>query len=154
YPPSSHKETGEPIRWKVFTHPADVALTDLQRAVREVAAAALLARHWPLKGKRDDAAMALSGSLVRAGWDTERASNLVEAVAVAAGDEQYRMRAGKADPTARKVEDGKKVTGWPTLAKLLGPRGEEVVRRVREWLGLAKAPKKVRTLEPYQPFPV
>jgi DNA polymerase I-like protein with 3'-5' exonuclease and polymerase domains len=158
YPPSTHKDTGELIAWDRFTEPAEVALDDLRRAVRELAAASLLARHWPVKGSRDKAAMALSGGLVRAGWSEEKISRFVEAVAVVASDEQSRMRAGKAGPTARKVEDGKKATGWPKLAKILGDSGEAVVRRVREWLGLvrpqAAAGKRVRTVEPYRPFPV
>jgi DNA polymerase I-like protein with 3'-5' exonuclease and polymerase domains len=161
YPPSAHKETGELIAWDRFTEPAEVALGDLRQAVGELAAATLLARHWPCKGSRDAAAMALSGGLVRAGWPEEKVSRFVEAVAVAAGDEQARMRAGKAGPTAQKVEDGKKVTGWPKLAEVLGDCGEAVVRRVREWLGLVRPPAapgaaatKVRALEPYRPFPV
>src|SRR5262249_54461843 len=101
-------------------------------------AASLLARHWPAKGSRDAAALALSGGLVRAGWPEEEVSRFVEAVAVAAGDEESRMRAGKAGPTARKVEDGKKVTGWPRVGGLLVGDGLEVVRRVREWLGMGR----------------
>ena len=61
YPPSTHDITGEPIQWELFTDPAEVPLADLQRAVREVAAVTLLARHWPAKGGRDTAHMALSG---------------------------------------------------------------------------------------------
>lgn len=68
YPPSTHQETGELITWQDFSDPAEVPLQDLQRAVRELATASLLARHWPSKGDRDKAAMALSGGLVRAGW--------------------------------------------------------------------------------------
>jgi DNA polymerase-1 len=133
YPPSSHKETGEAIVWERFTEPAEVDLADLERAVAEVAAAALLARCWPDKGSRDDAAMALTGALLRGGWSTKRTSRFVGAVALAAGDEEARARASKAEATAKKQDAGQNTTGWPTLAKLVG---DEVVQRVRQWLGL------------------
>jgi hypothetical protein len=81
YPPSTHLETGEAIEWELFTSPADVALADLQHATAELAAASLLARHWPVKGTRDKAAMALSGALLRAGWPAEKVSHFVESVA-------------------------------------------------------------------------
>jgi hypothetical protein len=137
YPPSTHKETGEAIRWdRLDGEPARVPLDQLRKAVAEVAATALLARHWPDTGTRDKAAVALSGGLTRAGWPTDKVSNFALAVAEAAEDEEARGRANKADRTAGKQEDGKKTTGWPTLAKLLRGDGEAVVRRVREWLGL------------------
>jgi hypothetical protein len=140
FPPSTHP-CGEGINWSgpLSGGPAEVELAVLLRLVREVAAAALLAQHWPSKGSRDKAALALSGGLTRAGWDEERVSRFVRAVAVAAGDEEARMRAGKAAPTARKQQDDKNTTGWPTLASLLGEFGREVVDLAREWLGLANA---------------
>jgi hypothetical protein len=153
YPPSTHKETGERITWDRFAEPAEVALTDLQQAVRELAAAALLAKHWPAKGSRDAAAMALAGGLTRAGWEEERVSEFCQSVAVAAGDEEKRMRAGKAKPTARKQADGKKTTGWPTLAELLRGDGPEVVRRVRQWLGIADKARPDIRLPVESPWP-
>jgi hypothetical protein len=135
-PPGIH-ESGESIVWNTYTQPAHVEMSELLASARAVASVAILARHWPAKGQRDRAAMALSGGLVRAGWPAERVSLFCRAVAVAAGDEEARMRASKAAPTASKQEGGRLTTGWPILAKLLGPDGGEVVARVRAWLGLA-----------------
>jgi hypothetical protein len=156
YPPSTHEDTGERITWERFTDTAEVELIALRQAVREVAAAALLARHWPRKGSRDEAAMALSGGLTRAGWDGEKVSGFCEAVAAAAGDEEAPDRAKKAKPTAKKQADGKKTTGWPRLAELLRDGGPAVVRRVRAWLGAAdKAPPEVPLpAEPPWPAPL
>jgi hypothetical protein len=137
YPPSLHKDTGERIAWERFTEPGQIKLADLQQVVGQVAAATLLARHWPAKGSRDASALALSGGLSRGGWSAEQVSRFVHAVAVAAGDEEARMRAGKAEPTARKQQKDKATTGWPKLAELLGEQGDLVVQRVREWLDLA-----------------
>jgi hypothetical protein len=80
--------------------------------------------------------MALSGGLSRVGWNEDEISHFVESVALGAGDEEFRIRASKAKPTKRKLDDGKKATGWPMLKKLLGQDGEAVVQTVREWLGL------------------
>jgi hypothetical protein len=161
YPPSSHKETGEPIAWQVFTEPAEVLLADLERDVAALAAAALLARHWPEKGSRDDAALALSGGLTRAGWAAEDVSRFLAAVATAAGDDEVRMRAAKPGGTARRLEDGKTVRGWPRFAQLLGPEGARVVQLARGWLGLPGAPggaekptTRFLAIPPYRPFPV
>jgi DNA polymerase I-like protein with 3'-5' exonuclease and polymerase domains len=163
YPPSSHKDTGERITWeRLEDGPAEVALEDLRRMVREVAACALLARHWPEKGSRDKAFMALAGGLLRAsGWDAERTARFLEALAVATDDEEARARIKKADRTAAKLEAGKKASGWPTLAGLLTDQGERVVSRVREWLGIAtpkvgNAGQQARycPLPEYVPFPL
>ena len=70
-PPSLH-ESGELCGWDEEGEPAEVDANDLFQRVHILAAAALLARHWPAKGRRHDAALALSGMLLRAGWDAER----------------------------------------------------------------------------------
>src|SRR5262249_28086925 len=82
-PPSVH-ESGEDVVWHDPREPARVRIEELHQAVREVAAAALLARHWPAKGSRQDASLALAGGLLRAGWNSERAGRFILAVAVAA----------------------------------------------------------------------
>jgi hypothetical protein len=160
YPPSIHKD-GERIEWEHYADPAQVRLSDLQLAVGKLAAAVLLARHWPSKGTRDKAAMALHGGLALAGWSVEDAEAFVEAVAVAAGDDEISMRAGKAERTAQKVKDGDRLTGWPRLMQLLGQAGEAVIRKVLDWLGIVGSSSSARTkkilprvIEPYQPFPL
>ena len=165
-PPSIHKETGENIVWHRFDQPAELPLDALRRAVSELATAALIACHWPARGSRDEAAMALHGGLIRTGWDERRVSAFVYAIAVAAQDDEPRMRAEKARGTAAKLEAGKKVTGWPKLAEVIGQDGEAIVRQAREWLGLVSLTKqqtssspaastpRPRTVPPYRPFPV
>src|SRR5262249_50970675 len=82
FPGSTHEE-GEPIEWDRSGPPAELLAEDLENAVARVGAAALLARHWPVKGSRQDAALALSGGLTRAGWAVEDVERFVEAVATA-----------------------------------------------------------------------
>src|SRR5205807_1368407 len=142
FPPSLHKETGERIAWVTFTEPAEVQLAELQRAVQELAACALLARHWPVKGTRQDAFLALAGGLLRAGWQQDWVERFVEALAVATEDEEARKRVqAVAQTAAKQVLDGK-TTGWPKLKELLGSVGKDLVSRVRSWLGRVRAPAK------------
>jgi hypothetical protein len=126
FPPSTHKDTGEAIAWESFTDPGVMKLEDLRRCVRGVAAAALLARHWPAKGTRQDAFLALAGALLRAGLDPARVERFLEAVAGATRDEEAAKRVQTVAQTARKIEAGEKVTGWPSLQELL--RGDAALR--------------------------
>jgi hypothetical protein len=151
-PPSTHP-TGERIAWRRFTEPADVPLPDLRRAARELASAVLISKHWPARGTRDRTAMALAGGLARAGWEEEKVSSFIEAVATAAGDEEAEARAKKAAPTARKQEAGEQTTGWTRLAELLQGDGAAVVRRVREWLGITDAAASDLPLPAEPPWP-
>ena len=158
FPPSTHRESGEAIGWHTWGDPATLPLDQLRQATRELAAASLIALHWPTKGTRNKAALALCGGLARAGWDEERIGRFAYAVAVAARDEQAQDRASAARGSAAKVRDDRKATGWPKLAQILGQRGEAVIRQAREWLRMAPSeaatPRRTRPAPPYTPFPV
>lgn len=132
FPPSIHP-SGEAIRWEGEGDPAEVDGRELLTQVGRLAAAALLARHWPAKGSRHDAALALAGGLLRAGWDEEAAEAFVGAVAQVAGDEEAAARPRNVSTTARRLASDGVATGWPRLAQLIDPR---VVDKVREWLGI------------------
>jgi hypothetical protein len=131
FPPSVHP-SGETISWEREDGPAGrVEPDDLEIAVARLAAAALLARHWPAKGNRQATALALSGGLLRGGWSEDETCHFIKAVCVAAHDDEARMRVGAVTSTARK--DGRVTTGFRTLAGLMG---EDVIRTFREWLDL------------------
>jgi hypothetical protein len=132
-PPSVH-QTGETYIWYSFRDPGKVDARELLTAVKHLAAAALLARYWP-KGARHDTALALAGGLARVGWERESVEQFVEAVCMAAGDEQPKDRVRAAMDSVGKVAVGEKATGWPTLEKQIGENGPTVVRQVREWFG-------------------
>ncbi|MDP9367826.1 MAG: bifunctional DNA primase/polymerase, partial [Chloroflexota bacterium] len=132
-PPSVHP-SGEPVTWAEAGDPAAVASAELVTAVTRLAAAALLIRHWPCAGSRQDAALALAGALLRTGWLVEDVATFIETVAVAAGDEEARKRGEAAHFTARALANGAPATGWPTLAELLDAK---VVDRARSWLGIS-----------------
>jgi hypothetical protein len=134
-PPSTH-ESGEPIVWYDFTGPAHIALAELRRALCEVAAAALIALHWPAKGVRHDLALYLAGGLLRAGWSKERAGRFLHATYTAAHTGKVGTKLDAVRTTAEKLANGENVKGWPSAAEILG---EAVVQRVRKWLGMTAA---------------
>jgi hypothetical protein len=135
-PPSTHP-SGESIKWEQEGDPAVIDGPTLRSHVARLAAAALLVRHWPAEGSRQDAAPALAGGLLRGGWEEEEASEFVSIVAEAEGDEETAKRAKATEYTARRMGHDRPVTGWPRLAELVG---KEVTRRVREWLGVRGGP--------------
>ncbi len=138
-PPSFHPE-GEQIEWEGGT-PGEPAVVDhaaLQGGVRRLAAAALLARHWPAQGSRHDAALALAGYLLHGGIRAEDANLFIRAVAIAAHDNEVDDRVDAVESTTMKITSGATVTGGPTLASIIDAR---VTVRAAAWLGLT--PRRV-----------
>jgi P4 family phage/plasmid primase-like protien len=142
FPGSTHKETGEEVRWFKEGEPAAVTEEGLLQATRNLAVATLIARHWPTKGSRHNAALALAGGLLRAGWSEEEAANFIEHVSRAAGDEEASDRASTARYTRSKLESGDQTTGWSTLANLIGKR---IVAIVCKWLQTSHDSSQLRT---------
>ena len=136
-PPSIH-ESGESIVWESNGTPATVVFESLAQNVAKLAAASLLAQHWPAPGSRHDAALALAGLLLRSGWSATDAAQFVDAIARAAGDEEALQRARNVISTANVVAAGRKVTAGKTLARIIG---DKVVRKIRAWLSLSEQSK-------------
>lgn len=133
FPGSTHKDTGEAIQWYEEGEPAHAAAAILLHVVNRLGAATLLTCHWPQVGSRQDAALALAGGLLRAGWSEEETAHFIAAICAVAGDEETRARIQTARYTLQRLAAGEQATGWPTLAKLIDPR---IVDKVREWLGV------------------
>ncbi|HEU5439379.1 MAG TPA: AAA family ATPase [Ktedonobacterales bacterium] len=140
--PSRHPN-GERVRWEGQGEAARVTAAELLKGVAKVAASALLVRHWPAAGSRDEAAKDLTGMLVRGGWSERETDGFVTIVAGLAGDEEWQRRGGKAAAAARKLAEGGHITGGRSLAGRLrvasSAEGERVVAQVRAWLRLGTA---------------
>ena len=132
-PPSPHPDN-EYYCWDATGRPTIVDGRILLAAASRLAAASLLVRYWPSAGSRQDAALALAGGLLRAGWEEEGVSHFVQAIATVAGDEEARKRASAGGFTAKRLAADKKATGWPKLAELIG---DTVADKVAEWLGIS-----------------
>ena len=131
-PPSVHP-SGEIIRWERRGDPTHIESGILVVLAERIAAAALLARSWPAEGQRNDAANALAGMLLRAGWTEPQTEKFMEAVATGAKDEETRQRVRNVLSTAGRLATDKSATGVPTFARIMGAN---VVDRVSQWLRL------------------
>jgi hypothetical protein len=134
-PPSIHP-SGEKIEWAADGEPARVDVAELRYCVSIIAAGALLARHWPEKGSRHSARLALAGMLLRAGWSQNDVIKFMYCVNQAAKcDARLLEVTDTVQDSGRKLANKQPATGGPELAKLIGG---EVVLRVREWLSLSR----------------
>jgi hypothetical protein len=132
-PPSVHP-SGEHLAWVIERDPMRMLPDDLWAAVRNVAIAALLARHWPGSGARHSAAGNLAGFLSHAGIDSPTVIEIIKAAATIAHDPDVHDRINFATATVAKFRAGEPITGGP---KLIEEFGEQVVARMRGWLKLA-----------------
>ncbi len=131
-PPSVHP-TGEPYLWESEGELLEVDTDRFLALIARLAAATLLAKHWPERGSRHNASLSVGGMLARADWDREQAAEFVRLVARAAGDEEFEARAENARTSFDRTATESPVVGAPTLAGIMD---ERVVRRAAEWLGL------------------
>lgn len=150
-PPSIHP-SGEPISWACFGEPLQIPGAILHKHVARLAAASLLARHWPGQGSRHQAALALAATLARGGWAEQELIDFTRAVVQGAGDTETPDRIRAARDSFEKVMIGQPVTGWPTLARLID---EHVLSRVQQWLGLRNhSQRQLPSDESPVPFPL
>ncbi len=148
-PPSLHPD-GERVAWAKFGEPARVDATVLQESVRGLAAATLLATHWPKEpGCRNELAMALSGYLLRGGLDEDTTKRLLGSAARVADDREWRDRGETVTSTAEKLRSRERVTGGPRVIELLQD-GEAVVRKLSDWLALNAATPVGSQASPYE----
>ncbi len=138
-PPSIHP-SGEAICFEPGRdgHPANVDASVLQTAVVKIAAASVLARHWPgKKAGRNQAFIALAGAVARAGWSVEDALALNRAIYQILWGFAADLVACKAEVTATfaKHGEGDHTTGKPSLEDLVD---KQAVNRAFFWLGIAQ----------------
>lgn len=129
--PPSLLPDGEQRAWSRFGEPAVVDAAELVERLTRLAVHHELLLVWP-EGGRHESALALAGGLLRLGWDEEDVEELIETLC------PERWREGEVAEavrdTARRVENGENVTGWPTLARLTGEAAS--VDAICDWLGV------------------
>lgn len=130
-PPSIHPG-GDLLAWSVERDPLVITPDDMYQAVQGVAIGTLLARHWPGPGLRHAAVGHLAGFLARAG--AVHIQQVISAAAHVAKDPDVRDRESFVRDTLAKYKAGEVVSGGRKLAEALG---EDVVAKLRSWLGLA-----------------
>ena len=133
--PSEHP-CGERVVWhRGGLELAEVEAEELSRRVRELATAALIARHVPPAGGRHDFAMPVAGFLLRSGrLDEDTTLKIVLAAWHAAGAdsrEAVRDLEGIVRDTADNLTAGEPVVGGPTL----DDHAPGVVKLLCKWQG-------------------
>lgn len=142
--PGSVHVSGERVEFDKDLEARSISAVELEKRVRRLATAALVARHWPAEGSRNDAALALAGTLLRHGWTDEETEEFIAAVAGVADDEEADQRTACVSYTSDKLSRNEPVTGFPRLAALMG---EEITKRVAAWLDLkSEAPAWVEEM--------
>jgi hypothetical protein len=134
--PSTHPDCDEYL-WHSETglKMAEIPAAELRERCRELATAALIARHVPPVGSRHDYAMALAGLVLRSGrMEANLALKTLKAAwhaAEADSREALRDLEGIVSDTAENLEDGEPVVGGPTLEDM----APGVVRLLCKWWG-------------------
>ncbi len=134
--PSTHPD-GDEYVWHSETglKMAEVSGSELKNRCRELATAALIARHVPSEGSRHDYAMALAGFVLRDGrMGADLALKILKAAWHAAGAdsrEALRDLEGIISDTAENLAAGEPVVGGPTLEEY----APGIVRLLYKWWG-------------------
>lgn len=135
--PSVHPD-GDKYVWHPGLEMADVSADELAVRCRELAAAALIARHISPEGGRHDYALPLAGFLLRPGrLDEETTLKILKAAWHAAGAdsrEALQDLDGIVADTAENLEAGENVMGGPTLEETV----PGIVRVLCKWWGWKK----------------
>lgn len=134
FPGSIHETSKEQIAWadKPFPELPVVDETVLVQAVKKIAVASLVARHMWLSGQRNEIVKHLAGMLAHIDWTEDETVQLVEAVQAYDGDDD-KTRVITVRTTYKKFNGGAKVTGAPTLRKMLAD--DRVVDKILELAG-------------------
>jgi len=127
--------------------PANVDADILERAVARVAGAALLARHWPAEGARNEAFIALAGALARANWTEDEAVAFHRAVyrAIWKRAANLEQAAAEVRSTYQKHASGAQTTGLRRLCELIDKRALDAALL---WLGIAREQEPRRATAP------
>lgn len=141
-PPSVH-EAGEQIRFEQGFDgtPANIDADVLVSAVRRVAAAAILTRHWPAQGSRHLAFLALAGVLARAGWSLEdsRAFHRVIYRTLWPSNPELDAADSEVESTFEKYSARGEATVIHTLVEAIN---KKVVDTALRWLGIERTQRR------------
>lgn len=134
-PPSIHPN-GEPIIWSNSDVPFESTWEDLVKAGGRLAVAAFLSKHWyRWTGSIHFIVLALAGALLRSGLSEDEIEMFVQSACDLNNDDGTAMQVRAVRDTAKNLDEGKEVTGWPTLREHLG---KDSVETIQKWLGVAE----------------
>lgn len=129
-PGSTHTE-GELYEVVKDDLPAAVVYNDLYRAVALVAVCTLYALDYPVKGNRQNVALAVAGTLCKAGYPDNAVISAVYHVAKYVKDEEAGSRRQAAEDTVKKYRAGSPIIGFMGLKEQFS---EITVNMFTKWL--------------------
>ena len=134
WPGSTHK-SGEVYEWSEDGEPANIAFADWHLAVQKVAAATIIARHWPPLGGRHDAALVLGGFLARLGWNEDAVEHFVIAAATVGGSDDPQAKGRPARDAVKNFTARGNTFGLPQMCETFG---EKPALKIKKILGYHK----------------
>lgn len=130
FPPSRHPD-GDRYHVDDDSDYAVMSPRHLERMCNSIAAASLLARHYPTEGGRHDYIHAVAGMLLNLNWDNDRVTDFAFAVLDASEDDDRAQRERTVLNTIKSFREGGQVYGFKRLTDFL----ELPVReRLNRWL--------------------
>ena len=134
--PGSQHPSGEYYKLEVDQDPCEINSTELEAAVRKIAAGAMLARKWPnVPGIRHDITRHLAGALMHARWKGDEVIEFLGVVLNVAKDDEREDRTRAVQDTIAHYGKGGQTSGLPALADTGWLSGQELAK-LREWLRL------------------
>lgn len=138
-PPSiwSKDKKVEPLEFVKDGMPAFIDSSSLLRQrVCLAAIGMLLAKHLGHNGFGHDPRLAWAGFLLRAGIPIDDLVKMGEHISIYCNNKEVvDVRRVVESTHSALQQQGKKVAGGPTLAKILGEHGRSILARINEWLG-------------------
>lgn len=109
---------------------AEIDMDALLRRATLLAACTVFLKYYPIKGSRNEFALALAGALLRVGcWEVEDIEKALQGVCYNAGDEEWQERVRVVRATYEKISKGEPVTGFPALETHLGQQNAELIKK-------------------------
>ena len=129
--PGSVHPTGELVEFDnpIDFTPASSTWDELKKAVQKMAIGTLLHQQW-CPGHRHHLALSTTALLARQGWDREDVSDLIEAVATEANDEELNDRLLCVETTFVKHRSGHAISNDASLMDLVG---SDIFRNIKHW---------------------
>lgn len=147
-PPSISPENFERYEINQDTGFKQLARSELERLVDEVAAGAVLIRNFPESGSRHDYVHTITGSLLWTGWKEKRVRKFVGAILKVTNplDDDADQRERTLRNTIEHFKKGNRIAGWNTLSQWID--GADLMA-IKKWLGTAsrfeETPKEIVT---------
>jgi len=129
--PGSVHEGGEAIEFdsRYDYDPSPSTWSELRKAAGKIAIATVLSKSW-MSGSHHELALCTAAKLARLGWTHAEVSDLINAIASEAKDEELDDRLLAVDTTFERYNQKKPISGEERFVELLG---ETTAKNIHDW---------------------